>query len=148
MWIFELHFLRMITAERQFLQMLQNGLLLTNGIGLIIALLAGYFISRRTLKPIRTITQAARAIEVTDLSRRIPEPPVQDELSELVLGKGSFLHRCHQFYMTFGIVFSEQAQGGIEQILHTHQPLGHGHAILGEHNVMALLFQFVVRLLA
>jgi len=81
---YELHFLRMITAERQFLQMLQNGLLLTNGIGLIIALLAGYFISRRTLKPIRTITQAARAIEVTDLSRRIPAPPVQDELSELV----------------------------------------------------------------
>ena len=81
---YELHFLRMITAERQFLQMLQNGLLLTNGIGLLIALLAGYFVSRRTLTPIRTITQAARAIEITDLGRRIPVPLVEDELSELV----------------------------------------------------------------
>ena len=50
------------------------------------------------------------------------QPCLADELSELVLGKGSFLHRCHQFYMTFGIVFSEQAQGGIEQVLHAHHP--------------------------
>ena len=50
------------------------------------------------------------------------QPCLADKLSELVFGKVSFLHRGHQLYMAFGIVFSEQAQGGIEQVLHTHYP--------------------------
>ncbi len=82
---YDLHFLRIITAEGPFLQALTRTLLLTNTLGILIALLAGYFVSRRTLKPIRTITQAAQEIEVSDLSRRIPEPPANDELRELAV---------------------------------------------------------------
>ena len=80
---YQLHFLKTITAERHFLELLRNSLILTNLFGLIIALLAGYFVSRRTLRPIRTLTQAARAIEVTDLGKRIEVSPARDELSEL-----------------------------------------------------------------
>ncbi|MBQ7515262.1 MAG: HAMP domain-containing protein [Schwartzia sp.] len=90
---YDLHFLRMITAERSFLRALTSTLLLTNALGVLIALLAGYFVSRRTLKPIRTITQAAREIEVSDLSRRIPEPPAKDELRELVVTFNHMLAR-------------------------------------------------------
>ena len=50
------------------------------------------------------------------------QPCFADKLGELVFGKTSFLHRGHPLYMMFSIVFSEQAQGGIEQILHTHHP--------------------------
>lgn len=50
------------------------------------------------------------------------QPCLADKLGELVLGKVSFLHRCHPFYMAFGIVLSKQAQGGIEQVLHAHHP--------------------------
>ena len=80
---YQLHFLKTITAERHFLELLRNSLILTNLFGLIIALLAGYFVSRRALRPIRTLTQAARAIEVTDLGKRIEVSPARDELSEL-----------------------------------------------------------------
>ncbi|MGP1407111.1 sensor histidine kinase [Selenomonas sp.] len=78
-----LHFFRTITAERHFLTMLQKVLTVTNLAGIVLALCAGYFISCRILRPIRTMTQAARELEVTDLSRRIAVPPVKDELAEL-----------------------------------------------------------------
>lgn len=81
---YHLHFIRMITAEREFLRALGNGLLLTNLLGIVIALCACYYVSRRALAPIRAITEAARAIEVSDLSRRVEMPPAKDELSELV----------------------------------------------------------------
>ena len=79
----EMHFLKTITAENNFLSMLERSLMVTNLIGLLVALLAGYFISRRILRPIRTLTQAAREIEITDLDRRIEVSPARDELSEL-----------------------------------------------------------------
>ena len=81
---YQLHFIRMITAERDFLRSLGHGLILTNLLGVAIALLACYYVSRRALAPIRAITEAARAIEVSDLSRRVEMPPAKDELSELV----------------------------------------------------------------
>ena len=81
---YHLHFIRMITAERDFLNALGNGLVLTNLLGIIIALCACYYVSRRALAPIRAITEAARAIEVSDLSRRVETPLAKDELSELV----------------------------------------------------------------
>ncbi len=77
-----LHFFRTITAERQFLATLQKVLTITNLVGIILALAAGYFISSRILRPLRTMTQAARSFDVTDLSRRIVVPPVKDELTE------------------------------------------------------------------
>ena len=79
----ELHFMKTITAENNFLALLEHSLIITNVFGLLAALLAGYFLSRRILRPIRTLTQAARAIEVTDLGRRIEVGPARDELSEL-----------------------------------------------------------------
>ena len=91
--MYTLHFFKLITAERHFLTMLQEFLLLTNLFGLVIALFAGYFISRRILRPIRTLTKTAREIEVTDLGKRIDIPPVKDELSELALTFNHMLDR-------------------------------------------------------
>lgn len=90
---YTLHFSRMITAERQFMHVLANGFFFINFFGLLIALFAGYFVSRKTLKPIRTITRTAQDIEVSDLSRRIPEPPADDELKQLVLTINHMLDR-------------------------------------------------------
>ncbi len=81
---YHLHFIRMITAERDFMRSLGHGLLLTNLLGVVLALCACYYVSRRALAPIRAITEAARAIEISDLSRRVETPPAKDELSELV----------------------------------------------------------------
>ena len=91
--VYQFHFIRMITAEREFINALGNGLVLTNLIGIMVALWACHYVSRRALTPIRNITEAARAIEVTDLSRRVDMPPARDELSELVLTINHMLER-------------------------------------------------------
>lgn len=80
---YELHFFKTITAEKQFLATLQRILLTANLIGFLVALFAGYFLSSRILMPIRTMTQAAQRIELTNMDERIPTRPVRDELTEL-----------------------------------------------------------------
>ncbi len=90
---YRLHFIRMITAERRFLAKLSNGLFITNSLGILLALFACYLVSKRALKPIRTITQTAQEIEVSDLSRRIPLPHAKDELLDLVVTFNHMLER-------------------------------------------------------
>lgn len=91
--IYQLHFFRTITAEQGFLAHLQRVLFLITIIGFLIALLAGYFLSSRILKPIRDLTQTARKIEVERMDRRIEVPPVHDELAELAITFNHMLDR-------------------------------------------------------
>ncbi len=91
--IYQLHFFRTITAEQGFLEHLQRVLFIITIIGFLIALLAGYFLSSRILKPIRILTQTARKIEVERMDRRIEVPPVHDELSELATTFNHMLDR-------------------------------------------------------
>ena len=59
-------------------------LLLTGSIGgLILAMVASYFLARYSLQPIREMIATARAITPGDLSSRIDVPKRQDELTEL-----------------------------------------------------------------
>jgi two-component system, OmpR family, sensor kinase len=52
--------------------------------GAVLAALAGYALAGRTLRPISTLTAAARRIGATrDPSFRIPEPEAEDEVAEL-----------------------------------------------------------------
>jgi len=82
--LYELHFFKTITAEKEFLQTLLWGLFITNIIGFLIALAAGFFVSRKILKPIRTFTRMARRVEVERMNSRIPVMARRrDELTEL-----------------------------------------------------------------
>jgi signal transduction histidine kinase len=62
-------------------------LLVNSGIALaivaVLALLAGWFLAGRMLRPIRTITRAARRISSTSLHERLALDGPQDELKEL-----------------------------------------------------------------
>jgi signal transduction histidine kinase len=62
-------------------------LLVTSGLALafvtILALLAGWFVAGRMLRPIRTITRAARRISSSNLHERLALKGPQDELKEL-----------------------------------------------------------------
>lgn len=80
----KLQFFRIISAETQLLRSLGFAFLLINVLALVLALVAGYIVSRRTLEPIRTINKAAQELEISDLSRRLALPEVKDELSELM----------------------------------------------------------------
>ena len=81
--VYQLHFFKTITAEKHFLETLQKILFLMTILGFVLALLAGYFVSKRILLPIREMTATARKIEVEKMDRRISVPPAHDELSEL-----------------------------------------------------------------
>ncbi|BEU88605.1 hypothetical protein TAMA11512_20690 [Selenomonas sp. TAMA-11512] len=93
---YHLHFFRTITAERQFLSVLVRFMMGTNFIGLMLAVVAGYVVSRRALLPIRTITKMARSLEVDNLSKRIDMPVARDELAELVETLNHMLDRIQQ----------------------------------------------------
>ena len=81
--IYQMHFFKTITAEKHFLETLQKILFLMTILGFFLALLAGFFVSRRILQPIREMTATARKIEVEKMDRRIVVPPARDELAEL-----------------------------------------------------------------
>jgi heavy metal sensor kinase len=51
--------------------------------GVLVAAAAGWFMTGRTLSPIKSITRAAQAIEVSQLNRRLPILGTGDEIDEL-----------------------------------------------------------------
>ena len=81
--IYQVHFFRTITAEKNFLATLQRFLFITTLVGCFMALIVGYFVSRRILSPIRDMTDSARVIEVSQLGRRLEVPQTRDELAVL-----------------------------------------------------------------
>ena len=87
--IYQIHFFRTITAEKNFLVDLQRLLFL-------VALGAGYFLSNRILQPIRNLTQTARKIEVERMDKRIEVPPAKDEMAELALTFNHMLDRLER----------------------------------------------------
>lgn len=82
--IYTLHFFKTVTSERNFLRTLLWVLFFTNIIGFVIALLAGFFISGRILKPIETFTKLLQSVEISRLKKRIPLISRRpDELTEM-----------------------------------------------------------------
>ena len=82
--IYELHFFKTITAEKAFLRILLWVLFITNIVGFLVALRAGFYLSRKILKPIRTLTRMSRRVAVERMGSRIPIPSRRrDELTEL-----------------------------------------------------------------
>ena len=94
--IYQIHFFRTITAEKNFLVDLQRLLFLITIAGFLVALVAGYFLSSRILQPIRNITQTARKIEVERMDKRIEVPPAKDEMAELALTFNHMLDRLER----------------------------------------------------
>jgi signal transduction histidine kinase len=94
--LYYLQFIRMLSFQDAFLHTLTLSLIGTNLIGLLIAVLSGMFISRKILRPIREITNAAKEIEVSNLGKRIPVSGSNDELAELANTFNHMLDRIHK----------------------------------------------------
>ncbi len=90
---YQLQIIKTMAAEKSFLKTLIQGLFLTTTLGLLIAILAGMFISRKTLQPLRTIITTAKEIEINDLGKRIPLSSSKDELHELAATFNHMLNR-------------------------------------------------------
>jgi heavy metal sensor kinase len=66
--------------------------------GIVLSLLAGYFVSRRMLFPIDRITKAAQSISINNLSRRIEASQADDELSRLAGTFNEMIDRLKQAF--------------------------------------------------
>ncbi len=71
---------------------------------LIVTIVGGYFLTKRTLRPINKITSTVSTITSENLSKRVPERSVDDELGQLIKTFNSMLeslensfHRLWQF---------------------------------------------------
>ncbi len=65
---------------------------------LLIATLAGLFVSARALRPVKEIIETAKAIHTDELSQRIPIPRSEDEIRELVLTLNQMLDRIEKSF--------------------------------------------------
>jgi two-component system, OmpR family, sensor kinase len=74
-----------LASERNYLLMLRWELYGAGAAVMAIGLCGGWFLSARATRPIQSITETARAITATDLSRRIATEETESELGALAL---------------------------------------------------------------
>lgn len=61
--------------------------------GFVASLVGGWILSNRALAPVKRLTREADAIGLTDLDRRLPEPPALDEIGRLARTLNGMLER-------------------------------------------------------
>ena len=87
------YFFRTITSMKHIFDDLIHLLIFLDILGIIIAIGAGNFISRKVLNPIATMTNLAKSIAYGKMDGRIPLPPANDELTELAKTFNEMLDR-------------------------------------------------------
>ena len=86
-------FFRTITSEMKFFDELEKILIALDILGIIVALFVGRYLSRRILRPIKTMNELAREIAFEKMGGRIPLGTAKDELSELAKTLNKMLDR-------------------------------------------------------
>ncbi len=87
-----------LTTMHETLASLRQVLLVTSGLGLALAIVGGWVLAGRALRPVDRVTAAAATIAAgdgtaTSLSSRLPVPPTDDELSRLSATFNAMLDR-------------------------------------------------------
>jgi two-component system OmpR family sensor kinase len=87
-----------LTTMQETLASLRQVLLVTSALGLALALLGGWMLAGRALRPVDRVTAAAAKIAAgdgtaTSLATRLPVPPTDDELSRLSATFNAMLDR-------------------------------------------------------
>ncbi|MFW5995653.1 MAG: sensor histidine kinase [Halanaerobiaceae bacterium] len=93
-----LQVVRDVTLENKFLDFLFTVLLVTGGVGSIVAIIIGYFTTRKTLEPIEEITGTAQSLSVSDLGERLKIEGPDDELTDLARTFNSMLARLEKSF--------------------------------------------------
>lgn len=89
---------RDVTFEYRFLEVLLTILLFTSFVGSIGAIITGYMVTKKSLKPISQITRTAQNISVSDLGRRLKIEGPDDELNNLARTFNSMLDRLERSF--------------------------------------------------
>ena len=80
-------------SEYRFIKLLFVFMAFADFLGVAFAILTGFLLSRRALKPIDALTGTARKISGSDLSRRVKVGPADDELSRLAMTFNEMIER-------------------------------------------------------
>lgn len=96
--VFYLQVIKDMRTEYGFIRLLFLFLLLVDGVGMGFALLTGYYMSSRILKPIDRITSAAQNISARDLGRRIEVKGPDDELTRLARTFNEMIERLEKSF--------------------------------------------------
>ena len=91
-----LYFFRTITSELIMFENLERFLLILDLVGVLLAIGVGYAISRRILKPIKTMSSLAREIAFEKMDGRIPIGKANDELNQLAKTFNDMLDRLEK----------------------------------------------------
>ena len=89
---------REITSEYHFLRFLFLIMLITSFLGIIAAIVTGHTITRKILQPIISITDTAKEISGSDISRRLEITGPEDELTDLARTFNSMLDRLEKAF--------------------------------------------------
>lgn len=93
-----LQVIRDVTIEYSFLNKLLTILSITSLIGGLVALVVGFFITKKSMKPVKKMSETARQISGSDLSQRLEVDGSEDELSQLARTFNSMLERLEKSF--------------------------------------------------
>jgi heavy metal sensor kinase len=93
-----LQIVRDVTIENDFLDKLLTALIIASIVGGIGAIFVGYLITKKSLKPIKNMTETAQKISGTDLKKRLEVSGPEDELNNLAHTFNSMLERLEKAF--------------------------------------------------
>ncbi|MGM0410143.1 MAG: ATP-binding protein [Bacillota bacterium] len=93
-----LQVVRDVTIEYEVLNRLLSILIITSILGGIVALVVGYFITKKSMKPVQKMSETARQITASDLNQRLNITDSSDELAELAATFNSMLDRLEDAF--------------------------------------------------
>ena len=89
---------RDVTIEYSVLNKLLTILSISSIIGGLVALIVGFFITKKSMKPVKKMSETARQISGSDLSQRLEVEDSDDELTELAKTFNSMLERLQKAF--------------------------------------------------
>lgn len=87
-----------VTIEYSVLSRLLIFLSISSLVGGLVALLVGFFITKKSMKPVKEMSKTARKISGSDLSQRLDVTDTNDELTELAETFNSMLDRLEKAF--------------------------------------------------
>ena len=91
--LYRIQVFRMLADGTYMIWNFMSKMLVADVIGILCAFLIGQYISRRMLKPVAAIREAAERISIEDLSQRISTDGPDDEMKELTITFNSMIDR-------------------------------------------------------
>ncbi len=91
-----LHLGQSMQSEDRLLQVFRRIFILTMGALFLLAVVAGWFMARRALRGVASITRTAQQISARSLQERVPVPGDEDEIDQLAITFNAMLDRIQE----------------------------------------------------